>query len=862
MKTGAHLVAVCIFFLTNCGGGSSAAVSTSRATLQLSVAISPGTPQRIDQGQTVTFTASVSNDTSDVGVSWSMAGSGCSGNACGNLENTSSQSATYVAPAGVSSAMNVTIKATSVTKNDASASGMVTVSPPPTISTTSLPAGVEATSYTARLQASGGTGPLSWSIAAGSLPAGLSLDASTGVISGTPTVPGTATFTVKATDSAPVPISATQQLSIGIANRLVVTTALLPNGYVTASYSTTLQASGGTGPFSWSITAGNLPAGLYLTATTGAISGTPAAPGKSSFTVKVADSSTQTATQQLSITIEQPLTITTTGLADGTVNVPYSAILEAAYATLPVTWSISSGALPTGLSLDPGSGKVSGTPAVAETSNFTVMATDSSVPSQTGTRSLSITVEGAGAHNAELSGRYAFLLSGYDTHADRVAVAGSFVADGSGSITGGVEDLNDSSTAPQSNLAMISGTYSVGVDDRGIITFTNSAGFTYTMAIAMGNLTGGTAEEGSAVEFDSSGFLMSGIIERQNSAAFLKAAVVGSYAFGFDGSDMAGNRLAVAGQFTANGAGGITGGMFDADDNGTPTVSAALLSTSAYAVDTTTGRCEATLDGISPAPSHFACYIVSAGELLALSIDTASTSGLVTGEIAAQTGGPYSNNSLSSTVVMGVDMATASGPQVMLGAVTFDGNGKAGFSLDENSAGTLATVAGIGSYTVPDAATGRFTLATPQGMPSLAGYLISANQAVVVGADSGVTTGTFEEQSAGPFTNSSLNFAGFFGEKAFAAAPLTPPSGVLPATLSAGAVTLDGSGNISITSDENRQGTLIPGQTSSTTYSVFSNGKVTLGSGGSIFYVISPTKFATMSTTSGDPNPVLGFGQQ
>lgn len=556
------------------------------------------------------------------------------------------------------------------------------------------------------------------------------------------------------------------------------------------------------------------------------------------------------------------MTITTTGLADGTVNVPYSAILEAAYATLPVTWSISSGALPTGLSLDPGSGKVSGTPAVAETSNFTVMATDSSVPSQTGTRSLSITVEGAGAHNAELSGRYAFLLSGYDTHADRVAVAGSFVADGSGSITGGVEDLNDSSTAPQSNLAMISGTYSVGVDDRGIITFTNSAGFTYTMAIAMGNLTGGTAEEGSAVEFDSSGFLMSGIIERQNSAAFLKAAVVGSYAFGFDGSDMAGNRLAVAGQFTANGAGGITGGMFDADDNGTPTVSAALLSTSAYAVDTTTGRCEATLDGISPAPSHFACYIVSAGELLALSIDTASTSGLVTGEIAAQTGGPYSNNSLSSTVVMGVDMATASGPQVMLGAVTFDGNGKAGFSLDENSAGTLATVAGIGSYTVPDAATGRFTLATPQGMPSLAGYLISANQAVVVGADSGVTTGTFEEQSAGPFTNSSLNFAGFFGEKAFAAAPLTPPSGVLPATLSAGAVTLDGSGNISITSDENRQGTLIPGQTSSTTYSVFSNGKVTLGSGGSIFYVISPTKFATMSTTSGDPNPVLGFGQQ
>jgi Putative Ig domain len=862
VKNAKGVVTLVVLFLASCGGGSTAPVSPSPITPQPSVAISPGTQQNIDQGQTVKFTAGVSNDTNGQGVSWSVGGTGCSGNGCGTLTNISKAGATYNAPASVASAMNVMVKATSVAKNTASASAMVMVNPPPVISTTSLPGGIVGTSYNTTLHASGGTGALLWSIPAGGLPAGLSLNASTGIISGTPTASGTSTFTVQVIDSAPSPVSATHQFSIIVVNHLIITTTLLPTGTVNVAYSATLQASGGTGPFSWSVTTGSLPAGLSLNAGTGIISGTPTTSEKSTFTVQVADSSTQTATQQLSVTIEPPLTITTTALADGTVNLPYSTTVEAAYATLPMTWSISSGALPTGLNLDASGGNISGTPSVAGTSDFTVMVTDSSTPPQTTTQSLSITISGSGAKNTELSGRYAFLLSGYDNHGNRVAVAGSFVADGAGAITGGMEDVNDTGVAPQSSLTINSGTYTVGTDNRGIVTFTNSAGSTYTMAIAVGNVVGGTAEKGSAVEFDSSGYLMSGVIEWQNSAAFLNAAVAGDYALGFTGSDMAGSRLVVAGQFTANGLGGITGGVFDADDSGTPTASGAIANTSTYTVDTTTGRCSATLSGISPAPSDYVFYIVSASKLLALSIDTASTSGLVTGEIDAQTGGPYSNSSLSATVVMGVDTATASGSFVTLGAVTFDGSGNASFSMDENNAGTLTTVTGIGTYTAPDAATGRFTLTPPQGMPSLVGYLVSVNQAFVLGADSGVTVGTFEPQSAGPFTISSLNFAGFFGDQAFATAPVPPPYGVLPATLSTGAATFDGSGNITTTSDKNMQGTLLSAQPSSTTYLVSSNGRVTLGSGSAVLYIVSPTKFATMSTVPNDPNPTLGFGRQ
>lgn len=951
MKKAVGLITVAIFLFTNCGGGSSALVSPNSASPQPSVTISPGTQQSVDAGQTVRFTASVANDSNGQGVSWSLSGNGCSGSACGTLTNTSKTSATYSAPSTVASALTVTVKATSVAQITVSASSTVMVNPSPSLTTTSLPAGVVDTAYGSSLQASGGTGNLIWSIASGSLPAGLTLNAGTGKISGTPTLSGTTNFTVKVTDSAPspesatqllsltiangliitttsvpngslnvaysallqasggttpyswsvtagslpaglsldastgeisgaptasgtsnftvqvmdsaaTPASATQSLSIAITSPLIVTTTLLPNGSLNVAYSATLLASGGTKPYSWSITAGSLPAGLSLDGSTGVISGTPTTSQKSTFTVQVADAATHAATQQLSITIEPALTITTTSLTDGTVNVAYSTTVQSAYATLPVTWSISSGTLPTGLALNAGTGSISGTPLVSGTSNFTVMVTDSSTPPQTATEPLSITIDSAGANNTELSGRYAFLLSGFDTHGNRVAAAGSFVADGAGNITGGVEDLNDTGVAPQASLTISSGTYSVGADNQGTINFTNSTGSTYTMAISVGNMVGGTALEGSAVEFDSSGFLMSGDIELQNSASFLKQDIVGSYAFGFTGSDTAGSRLAFAGQFTADGSGGITGGQFDTDDDGTPTAAASVASTSTYSIDTATGRCAVTLNGVSPAPAVYVFYIISADRMLALSMDTAPTSGLVSGEVYAQTGGPYSNSSLSGAVVMSIDSAVTGGSQVTLGVVTFDGSGNAGFSMDENNAGTLNTVTGSGTYTTPDASTGRFTLTPPQGMPSLAGYLVSANQAFVVGADTGVTAGTFQTQSTGPFTDSSLNITGFFGDREFAKAPVPPPYGVSPATLGTGVVSFDGAGNISSVSDQNVQGTLLSGQPSSTTYSVSANGKVTLGSGSSIFYIISPAQFASMSTTAGDPNPKLGFGGQ
>ncbi len=195
---------------------------------------------------------------------------------------------------------------TTPTPETASTQLSLTVTPAPlAITTTSLPTGVAGALYSAAVQATGGTPPYSWSVASGSLPAGLALSAA-GVISGTPAASGTFDFGIAVTDSAsPYPNVTISSLTLQIAPALAVTTTSLPSATVGSPYSRSLGASGGTPPYSWAITSGSLPAGLSLSSS-GLISGTPTTYAVSSFTVQVTDSTTpthETATGQLSIQV-------------------------------------------------------------------------------------------------------------------------------------------------------------------------------------------------------------------------------------------------------------------------------------------------------------------------------------------------------------------------------------------------------------------------------------------------------------------------------------------------------------------------------------------------------------------------------
>ena len=272
----------------------------------------------------------------------------------------------------------------------------------PTITTDSLPDGAVGTDYSATLEASG-TATITWSAAG--LPAGLSCT-SAGLINGAPTEAGTFNVTVTATNTAG-PVNKTLTLTVtATPTKPTITTDSLPDGAVGTAYSATLEASG-TATITWS--AAGLPGGLSCTSA-GLINGAPTESGTFDVTV-TATNSEGSDTKLLTLVIEptgtpvdpkppvdpvivEPIKIVTEGLTGGTVGAPYWARLWSDGAV--VAWSISSGALPAGLTLAWDTGVISGTPMVAGRWEFTVMATTAETSV---TRTLAITItpsEGTG----------------------------------------------------------------------------------------------------------------------------------------------------------------------------------------------------------------------------------------------------------------------------------------------------------------------------------------------------------------------------------------------------------------------------------------------------------------------------------
>jgi hypothetical protein len=229
------------------------------------------------------------------------------------------------------------------------------------------------TAYSQTFVASGGAPPYTWSVTAGSLPVGLSLS-SAGVLSGTPNASGTSNFTVQVTDNASKTGSKAFALTVN-ASPSITTTSPLTSGDVGTAYSQTFAVSGGTAPFTWSLSVGTLPPGLTLSSA-GVLSGTPTTAGTSNFTIKVADVAGGSASKAFALTINAALSITTTSpLLAGDVGIAYSRTFAASGGTAPLTWTVSTGTLPAGLSLS-SAGSLTGSPTTAGTSNFTIKVAD------------------------------------------------------------------------------------------------------------------------------------------------------------------------------------------------------------------------------------------------------------------------------------------------------------------------------------------------------------------------------------------------------------------------------------------------------------------------------------------------------
>ncbi len=272
---------------------------------------------------------------------------------------------------------------------------ILNIEPAPSVTPGLLPNGMIAAAYSATLTATGGISPYSnWTVVSGSLPQGLSLDPLSAGISGNPIANGYYTFSVAVQDADGV-TSSPQAFSIAVG--LTITTTSLPNWTLNAPYSTQLNASGGSPPYGgWTVASAALPPGLTLNATTGLLTGTPTNTGGYSFTITVADSAGTVSTgQAFTISINGPLSITSTSLPPGIVSVPYSATLTISGGTPPASWAMVNGTLPAGLSLFSSIGVISGVPKTSTPApvSLTVQATDAA--GVVATQQLSITINQA-----------------------------------------------------------------------------------------------------------------------------------------------------------------------------------------------------------------------------------------------------------------------------------------------------------------------------------------------------------------------------------------------------------------------------------------------------------------------------------
>ena len=509
-----------------------------------------------------------------------------------------------------------------------------------------------------------------------------------------------------------------------------------------------------------------------------------------------------------------------------------------------VSWTVS-GTGCTGAScgtIDP-NGRYTAPATAANPLSITVIATSAADPSRSASAVVTVMVESS-ANNANLSGQYALLLSGF-AGANPVAGVGSFIADGNGNLIAGSMDVTWGNAVYHRTLA--NSTYSVGSDNRGMMNL-NFAIVTgpdlfFTFSFALDSFSpAGLAARGRLIDSALPGDSGTGFFVKQDPAAFSTAAINGGYAFGLMGSQGIYENVAL-GRFTADG-GSLSAGHVDLIGFGTGGPQADQPFTGTYSVDGS-GRGEATLNVSGrPNPLGLILYVVSSDESLWME---AGGSG-ATGTVLQQSGGPFTASSLNGTAVFGAAGFTVAGNDVAVGKVQFDGKANLSGTNDENHFGLSFSNEPItGTYTVDSNGLGRGVINEVRG-PGLSNfYLVSPGRGFIISGNDSLELGTFEPQTGGPFSNASLS-----GNYALGTLPLlsSPDTSLVSGVLSA-----DGIGNLSGTLT-----TKAGAETFTGNYSVAVNGRATLSitpSSGSpsnlVFYFVSPSKAVGVQMTDFGP---------
>jgi hypothetical protein len=520
-----------------------------------------------------------------------------------------------------------------------------------------------------------------------------------------------------------------------------------------------------------------------------------------------------------------------------------------------------------------------------------------------------------------LKGPYAFLFQGYDDAvlgvlAYQTATVGSFTADGTGVINIGEQDANHQGSLSATgtvNTHPFLGTYTVGADNRGFMTFTvlnnnGTTGATSTYAIALKAPAGGAtaSTQGDLIEFDNNqlaGTKGSGSLLAQTTTTGLN----GSYAFGVTGETpclltctinigglpvaITGGPTAAVGVFNAS-TGAITG---QGDSNIGAVNSPSSVLTGTYGTPDANGRVQmsmATSGTMAVFPTDYAVYMVNANQAFILSTDVHSSYVLLAGSAQLQTQPTFSNASMTgafvgyensvpnpglvgSTLAGVTNFSTATifqGTDTGNGTCTINSVDEGGLSalltqltgLGGNPTGLTAILGGYdqpGTTTCPVATNGRGTLQYPE--PTLLGvplftapaprvfYLSSPNAGYFL--ETGyAAVGKLEAQTGGPFTQANT----FTGTYVYGNAPASSVASID----SSGIIISNGKGQAVSTLDLNvGVGTLNVlqlGVTSTQPYTTpNAYGRFTLGATGVVIYAITPDRFVLLDTNALTTSP-------